>query len=88
MRGAQKPSFHEIGIKENQWVSVTSEIPTRAKMADLLAFFLARACARCQNSKTRRKEASVVKTRSVNPFWDKSVRGLMTGQTATGVEGA
>jgi hypothetical protein len=24
----------------------------------------------------------------VNPFWDKSVRGLMTGQTATGVEGA
>jgi hypothetical protein len=38
VRGAQKPSFHEIGIKENQWVSVTSEIPTRAKMADLLAF--------------------------------------------------
>ena len=38
-------------------------------------------------SKTRRKEASVVKTRSVNPFWDKSVRGLMTGQTAAGVEG-
>jgi len=30
----------------------------------------------------------VVKTRSVNPFWDKSVRRLMTGQTATGVEGA
>jgi len=39
-------------------------------------------------SKTRRKEASVVKIRSVNPFWDKSVGGLMTGQTATGVEGA
>jgi hypothetical protein len=34
-------------------------------------------------SKTCRKEASVVKTRSINPFWDKSV----TGQTATGVEG-
>jgi hypothetical protein len=38
-------------------------------------------------SKTRRKEASVVKTRSVNPFWDKPVRCLMTGQAATGVEG-
>jgi hypothetical protein len=24
----------------------------------------------------------------VNPFWDESVRSLMTGQTATGVEGA
>jgi hypothetical protein len=43
VRGAQKPSFHEIGIKENQWVSVTSEIPARAKMADLLAFPRARA---------------------------------------------
>jgi len=39
-------------------------------------------------SKTRRKEASVVKTRSVKPFWDKPVRCLMTGQAATGVEGA
>ena len=52
-RGARRAKAvvsRKIGIKENQWVSVTSEIPTRAKMADLLAFFLARACARCQNS--------------------------------------
>src|SRR5215813_8273505 len=46
------------------------------------------ACSTRNPSKTRRKEASVVKTRSVNPFWDESVRGLMTGQAATGVEGA
>jgi hypothetical protein len=30
----------------------------------------------------------VAKTRSAKPFWDKSARSLMTGQTATGVEGA
>ena len=34
------------------------------------------------------KKLSVVKTRNVKPFWEKSVRCLMTGQTATGVEGA
>ncbi len=31
---------------------------------------------------------SVVETRSVKHFWDKSVRRLMTGQTATGVKRA
>ena len=34
------------------------------------------------------KSFSVVKTRGVVHLWDKSVRCLMTGQTATGVEGA
>jgi hypothetical protein len=30
----------------------------------------------------------VVETRSATIFWDESVRSLMTGRTATGVEGA
>jgi hypothetical protein len=30
----------------------------------------------------------VVKTRSATIFWEESVRSLMTGRTATGVEGA
>jgi hypothetical protein len=34
------------------------------------------------------KNHGVVKTRSVWSFWDKSARCLMTGWTATGVEGA
>ena len=34
------------------------------------------------------RSLDVVKTRNVKPFWEKSVRCLMTGQTATGVEGA
>jgi hypothetical protein len=32
--------------------------------------------------------SDVAETRGVPIFWDKSVRSLMTGRTATGVEGA
>jgi hypothetical protein len=36
-------------------------------------------------SMTRRKPATVVKTRGVSISWDKPVRHLSTGQAATGV---
>ena len=37
---------------------------------------------------TSLQKLSVVKPRNVKPFWEKSVGCLMTGERATGVEGA